>query len=82
MTRQIFSKFSFGKELSQEERDSILKAVDNRFAMGTVHWGWEEGNFTITILEERLTYTDLQWLHRRAAWDGDNFVVNAVEEEA
>ena len=27
MTKQIFSKFSFGNELSQEERDSICKAV-------------------------------------------------------
>lgn len=80
MPRQIFSKFSFGNELSQAERDSICKAADNRFAMGTVHWGWEEGNFTITILGERLTYTDLQWLHRIAAWDSDKFVVNAVEE--
>ena len=84
MPRQIFSKFSFGNELSQEERDSICKAVckavDKRFAIGTANWGWEEGNFTITILGERLTYTDLQWLHRIAAWDSDNFVVNAVEE--
>jgi hypothetical protein len=80
MPRQIFSKFSFGNELSQEERDSIYEAVDNRFAMGSVHCGWEEGNFTITILGERLIYTDLQWLHRIAAWDGGKFVVNAVEE--
>ena len=67
MPRQIFSKFSFGNELSQEERDSIYKAADKHFVIGTAHWGWEEGNFTITILGERLTYKDLQSLHRIAA---------------
>lgn len=80
MLRQIFSKFSFGKELSQEERDSIYRAVDNRFAMGTVHWGWEEGNFTITILGERLIWTDFQYFHKIADWKPNKFVVNAVKE--
>ena len=78
MSRQILSKFSFGDELSQEKRDSIYEAVDNRFSMGSVYCEWEDGKYTITILGERLTYTDLQWLHRIAAWDGDDFVVNAV----
>jgi hypothetical protein len=78
MPRQVFSKFSFDGELPPEKRDSIYEAANNRFSMGSVYCGWEDGKYTIMILGERLTYMDLQWLHMIAAWDGDDFIVNSV----